>query len=64
MKNKTKVERDGMKALKHLKYAYTDFMRCRSQVASRLSGKIKMEYDNNTRRYSNGILDIFNDELF
>lgn len=64
LKNKTKVERDGMMALKHLKYAYTDFMRCRSQVTSRLSGEAKTEYENNTRRYSNGILDIFNDELF
>lgn len=64
LKNKIKVESDGVKALKHLKYAYTDFMRCRSQVTSRLSGEAKRKYDNNTRRYSNGIQDIFNDELF
>ena len=64
LKNKIKVESDGVKALKHLKYAYTDFMRCRSQVTSRLSGETKRKYENNTRRYSNGIQDIFNDELF
>ena len=64
LKNKTKVERDGKQSLKHLKYAYTNFMRCRSQVVSKQSGEAKMEYENNTRRYSNGILDIFNDELF
>ena len=64
LKNKTKVERDGKQALKHLKYAYTNFMRCRSQVVFKQPGEAKTEYENNTRRYSNGILDIFNDELF